>query len=163
MIARRTFLLGSAAALSAGGGAWLIAEQSTANAGTFPVDLTSAEWRARLTPEEFAVLRDAGTERAGSSPLDKFWDAGIYTCAGCANPVYRSDEKFDSGTGWPSFWAPLASEAVGISTDYKLIYPRTEVHCARCGGHLGHIFDDGPEPTGKRHCLNGVALDFVAA
>ncbi|MEL7687161.1 peptide-methionine (R)-S-oxide reductase MsrB [Citromicrobium bathyomarinum] len=132
-------------------------------AKNFPVSRSEAEWRKRLTAAEFRVLREEGTERAYSSPLDKEKRAGTYACAGCGNAVYSSEHKYDSGTGWPSFWRPIKASAVGTSRDLKLGYPRKEVHCARCGGHLGHIFNDGPQPTGKRHCLNGVALDFRPA
>jgi peptide-methionine (R)-S-oxide reductase len=125
----------------------------------YEVNLTDAEWRQRLSADQFAVLRGHGTERAGTSPLDKRYDRGTYLCAGCGQKLFGSDAKFDSGTGWPSFWAPLDG-AVGTSTDYKLIYPRTEVHCSRCGGHLGHVFNDGPAPTGARYCMNGVAMTF---
>jgi peptide-methionine (R)-S-oxide reductase len=107
-------------------------------------------------------LRQAGTERAFSSPLDKEKRQGIFACAGCNLGLYSSKTKFDSRTGWPSFWAPIKGR-VGTSTDYKIGYPRTEVHCSRCGGHLGHIFSDGPKPTGKRHCINGLALKFIPA
>ena len=162
---RRTVITGAAAAaLLAGGGAYLaLNRRAPAAEGDYPVSLSPAEWRERLTEQEYYILREAGTEPPYSSPLDDFWEAGTYLCAGCENPVYPSDTKYDSGTGWSSFWAPLSEEAIGTSVDYKLVYPRTEVHCARCGGHLGHIFDDGPSPTGRRHCLNGAALDFVAA
>nr|WP_232830737.1 peptide-methionine (R)-S-oxide reductase MsrB [Tropicimonas sp. IMCC34011] len=125
----------------------------------FEVSLTEAEWRERLTEEEFAVLREEATERAFTSPLNDETRAGIFTCAGCDQDLYSSETKYKSGTGWPSFWDNLPG-AVGTKRDIKLLIPRTEVHCSRCGGHLGHIFDDGPEPTGKRHCLNGVALNF---
>ena len=108
------------------------------------------------------MLRQEATEPAFSSPLNDEHRSGIFACAGCEQELYSSETKFDSGTGWPSFWAPL-DDAVATKTDFKLVIPRTEVHCDRCGGHLGHIFDDGPEPTGKRHCLNGVALDFAPA
>ena len=123
---------------------------------------TGAEWRQALTPEQYQVLREQGTERPWSSPLDKQYAAGTFACAGCELPLFPSETKFDSGSGWPSFWQPL-EDAVGTSTDHVLAYPRTEVHCRRCGGHLGHVFDDGPQPTGLRYCLNGVALKFVAA
>jgi peptide-methionine (R)-S-oxide reductase len=129
----------------------------------FPLTLSDAEWREKLTDEEFRVLRKHGTERAFTSPLNDEGREGVFTCAGCGNALYPSSAKFDSGTGWPSFFAPVSDAAVGTTTDYKLLYPRTEVHCANCGGHLGHIFDDGPAPTGKRHCINGIALDFVPA
>lgn len=127
---------------------------------TFEVTKTEPEWRRLLTPEQFRVLRQHGTEHAWSSPLDKEYGRGSYHCAGCDLPLYAADTKFDSGTGWPSFWAPLEG-AVRTSTDRKLFMVRTEVHCRRCGGHLGHVFDDGPKPTGLRHCMNGVALKFV--
>jgi len=120
---------------------------------------TEAEWRAKLTPEQFQVLRKHGTERAGSSPLNEEHRAGVFKCAGCGTPVYRSEAKFDSGTGWPSFFAPIEG-SIETSTDFKLIYPRTEVHCHVCGGHLGHVFKDGPKPTGLRYCMNGVAMKF---
>jgi len=130
--------------------------------GEFEVTKTVAEWRKVLTPEEFAVLREHHTERPHSSPLNKLSAVGTYVCAGCRQPLYSSEAKFDSGTGWPSFYAAL-DNAVGTSVDKSFLMTRTEVHCDRCGGHLGHIFDDGPAPTGKRHCINGVALKFVAA
>lgn len=120
------------------------------------------DWKKELTPEQYTVLRGHGTERAGTSPLDKNYEAGEYRCAACGQPLFSSETKYESGTGWPSFWAPL-DNAVGTSTDFKLVYPRTEVHCRRCGGHLGHVFEDGPQPTGQRYCMNGVALDFVPA
>ena len=123
---------------------------------------TEAEWRRVLTPEQYHVLREQGTERPWASPLDKQYAAGTFACAGCGLPLFSSETKFDSGSGWPSFWQPL-EDAIGTSTDHVLAYPRTEVHCGRCGGHLGHVFDDGPPPTGLRYCLNGVALRFAAA
>ena len=118
-----------------------------------------AAWRAKLTPEQFRVLRGHGTERAGSSTLNAEKRAGRFLCAGCGVPLFDADAKFDSGTGWPSFWAPLDG-AVATSLDRSLFMARTEVHCARCGGHLGHVFPDGPEPTGLRYCMNGVAMRF---
>ena len=127
---------------------------------TFRVTKTVDEWKKTLTPEQYYVLREHGTERAGTSPLDKTYAAGSYACAGCELPVFTSDTKFDSGTGWPSFYAPI-DQAVGTSTDRNFFMTRTEVHCAQCGGHLGHVFDDGPKPTGKRYCMNGVAMKFV--
>jgi len=128
----------------------------------FEVELTPAQWKARLTPAQFHVLREAETERAGSSPLDKEHRRGTFACAGCKLPVYDSSAKYDSGTGWPSFFAPIAG-AVRTRPDRGLIFARTEVHCRRCGGHLGHVFDDGPPPTGKRYCMNGVAMTFIHA
>ena len=133
-----------------------------AAAGAFEITKSEAEWRKSLTPEHFKVLRQHGTERPGSSPLDKEYGKGTYHCAGCDLAVYSSDTKFDSRTGWPSFTAPLG-QAVGTSEDRSLFMTRTEVHCRRCGGHLGHVFDDGPPPTGKRYCMNGVAMTFEAA
>jgi len=135
--------------------------------GAFEVTMTDDEWRAILTPAQYAILRDHATERAFTnehlgerSPLLEEDRAGTYVCAGCDNPVYRSETKYDSRTGWPSFWDAI-NGSVGTQEDRRLFFMvRTEVHCARCGGHLGHIFDDGPQPTGKRHCINGLAMDF---
>jgi peptide-methionine (R)-S-oxide reductase len=120
---------------------------------------TDQEWRSTLTPEQFHVLREHGTERAGSSPLNHEKRNGTFVCAGCGRPLFSSDTKFESGTGWPSFWAPL-DNAVGTSEDTSFFMRRTEVHCADCGGHLGHVFPDGPPPTRLRYCMNGVALNF---
>jgi peptide-methionine (R)-S-oxide reductase len=128
----------------------------------FEIAKTEEEWHKTLTPEQFNVLRKHGTERARTSPLDKQYDKGTYFCAGCHQALFTSDTKFDSGTGWPSFDAPI-QDSVGLSIDRSLFSTRTEVHCSRCGGHLGHVFDDGPKPTGKRYCMNGVALEFSEA
>jgi len=128
----------------------------------FEIVKSESAWRTQLTPEQFRVLREHGTERAGSSPLDKQYGAGAYRCAGCGSTLFSSDTKFDSGTGWPSFWAPL-DDALGTTTDRSFFMVRTEVHCRRCGGHLGHVFDDGPAPTGMRYCMNGAALAFAPA
>ena len=133
-----------------------------AQAKGYPVSYSEAEWRRRLTGEQFRILRQAGTERPFSSPLNDEHRKGTFVCAADGNPLFSSATKFDSGTGWPSFWKPLPA-AVGTSTDFKLGYPRTEVHCSRCGGHLGHVFDDGPKPTGKRYCMNGAAMKFRPA
>ena len=123
--------------------------------------LADAEWQKRLPSAAYEVLRHEGTERPGSSPLNAEKRAGVFVCAGCGLPLFTSEMKYESGTGWPSFFVAIPG-AFETTTDYKIIYPRTEYHCARCGGHQGHVFDDGPPPTGKRYCNNGVALAFVA-
>ena len=135
---------------------------SPALAKTWRVTRTDAEWRKRLGKEAYDVLRKHGTERAFTSPLDKEKRKGTFTCKGCGNDLYSSETKFDSRTGWPSFYKPLPG-AIGTSTDNLLGYPRTEVHCADCGGHLGHVFRDGPKPTGLRYCMNGIAMNFLPA
>ena len=136
--------------------------QAAQAARTYEVTRTEAEWKKLLNPEQFHVLRQAGTERPGSSPLNKEKRAGAFTCAGCALPLFSSTTKFESGTGWPSFWQAL-DKAVVEDTDTTLFMKRTEVLCRQCGGHLGHVFNDGPKPTGLRYCMNGVALNFKAA
>ena len=130
--------------------------------GPYAVRMSDAEWRRRLSPAAYNILRKHATEPPFTSSLNKEHRKGAFACAGCRQPLFSSATKFDSGTGWPSFWKPLPG-AVGTSRDFKLGYPRTEVHCSRCGGHLGHVFDDGPRPTGKRYCINGVALSFDPA
>lgn len=162
---RRTFLAAAAAVLPFG------LARCAAGAGTstpaggakqFEVTRTEAEWRAVLTDAQFRILRKHDTERPGTSPLNDEHRVGIYHCAGCDLPVYSSEAKFESGTGWPSFTAPLEN-AIGTSVDRAFLVERVEVHCRRCGGHLGHVFDDGPRPTGKRYCMNGVAMTFRPA
>jgi peptide-methionine (R)-S-oxide reductase len=146
-------------ALTAVGGfvlpAWLLAE-----AEELQVTKTDEEWRRLLTPAQYQVLRHEDTEPAGSSPLLDEHRKGVFVCAGCELPLFKSETKFDSGTGWPSFWSPIEG-AVGTKTDRSFWMQRTEVHCRRCGGHLGHVFNDGPRPTGLRYCMNGVALKFL--
>ncbi|MEM6611062.1 MAG: peptide-methionine (R)-S-oxide reductase MsrB [Cyanobacteria bacterium P01_C01_bin.72] len=126
----------------------------------YEVQKTEQEWQELLSPEAFKVLRKHGTERAGTSPLDKVYDAGTYVCAGCEQPLFSSDTKYNSGTGWPSFYQPLDG-AIATTVDRSLFMTRVEVHCSRCGGHLGHVFGDGPRPTRQRYCMNGVSLKFV--
>lgn len=148
-----------------GAGAWTMGLFRTASAderAAFEVSFSDAEWRARLTPAQYAVLREEATERSGSSALDHEHRKGVFHCAGCDLPVYSSETKFDSGTGWPSFYQPLPN-AIGTRIDSGFFTTRTEVHCRRCGGHLGHVFDDGPDPTGLRYCMNGVAMTFKPA
>lgn len=135
-------------------------QEITSTVSIEKLELSEEEWKKRLTPDQYDVLRREGTERPFTSPLNKEYGDGTYVCAGCDLPLFTSKTKFDSGTGWPSFWASIDGHTE-TRTDYKLIWPRTEYHCARCGGHQGHVFDDGPEPTGKRWCNNGVALKFA--
>ena len=159
---RRAIIATGGAALIGGFALFGGKRSAEARKGDFEIRLTEAEWRKRLTPAQYAVLREERTERAGSSPLDKERRKGIYACAGCGLPLYSSATKYDSGTGWPSFWKPLPN-AVGTRPDNILFIRRTEVHCRRCGGHLGHVFDDGPKPTGLRYCMNGDAMKFIPA
>ena len=126
----------------------------------YEVEKPEDEWRRELSPEQFRVLRGHGTERPGSSPLNAEKRPGTFLCAGCGKELFDAAAKYESGTGWPSFWAPISEDAVGTQTDRSLFMTRTEVHCARCGGHLGHVFPDGPKPTGQRYCMNGVAMRF---
>jgi peptide-methionine (R)-S-oxide reductase len=143
----------------AGGLLGRLSGKGHASGKQFTVAMSEDEWRRKLSPAAYHVLREHGTERAGTSKLDKEYGAGIYHCAGCGQPLFAANAKFNSGTGWPSFSAPLDG-AVETETDRSFFMTRTEVHCGRCGGHLGHVFDDGPQPTGQRYCMNGVALDF---
>ena len=129
----------------------------------FEIEKTDEEWRSLLTPEQYSVLRKEGTEPPFKNTYHDSKAPGIYQCAGCYLPLFSSDAKFDSGTGWPSFWKPIEEPAIRSKRDWKLLYPRTEVHCRRCGGHLGHVFNDGPPPTGLRYCINSAALKFVPA
>jgi peptide-methionine (R)-S-oxide reductase len=160
MYSRRDFsrlgiaLAGAVAALKSASG------YAEAASETFEITKSDDEWKKELTPEQFNVLRKHGTERAGTSPLDQNDAAGTYDCAGCDLALFSSETKFHSGTGWPSFWKPL-DNAVATTTDNSYFMTRTEVHCRRCGGHLGHVFEDGPKPTGLRYCMNGVALKFI--
>lgn len=162
LINRRKLLGGTAMA----GIAALFGLRATASShaaeGDFPFALSDAAWREKLSPAAYDVLRHEGTERPYTSPLNDEKRAGTYVCAGCAQPLFASDTKYDSGTGWPSFYTYIEG-ALGTSVDQSLFMTRTEVHCSNCGGHQGHVFEDGPQPTGLRYCINGVALDFVAA
>jgi peptide-methionine (R)-S-oxide reductase len=165
MPTKRQFLFGTTT-LFAGASAMslmkLFGNDANAREGAFEIIRSNEEWRKILTPEQYYVLREHGTERAGTSPLDREKRAGTFICAGCDLPLFESAKKFDSGTGWPSFWTPIEN-AIGTKDDSRFFMKRTEVHCRRCGGHLGHVFEDGPAPTGLRYCMNGVAMKFVAA
>lgn len=162
MLSKRRFLISTAAVVEclAFAGCGRRGASAAPTTETFEITKTEAQWRAILTPGEFAVLREESTERAGSSPLDDEHRRGTFVCAGCALPLYASKTKFESGTGWPSFTGPIAN-AVRTRRDSGLLGTRTEVHCRRCGGHLGHVFEDGPPPTGLRYCMNGVAMHFI--
>jgi len=166
MMSRRNTLLGLGALATLLAGARTLFTSKPAQAASLPrvweISKTDAEWKTLLKSEQFSVLRKAGTERPYTSPLNKEKRTGTYNCAGCALPLFSSTTKFESGTGWPSFWQPL-DKAVVEETDSSLFMKRTEVLCRRCGGHLGHVFSDGPRPTGLRYCMNGVALNFAAA
>ena len=162
MMTRRTLLGGIAAAGAAATGLTALAGKAPAAAESFPFTLPDAEWKARLSPAQYSVLRGHGTERAGTSPLNAEKRPGLYACAGCDHELFDARTKFESGTGWASFYEPLPG-GIGTSVDRSFFMTRTEVHCANCGGHLGHVFDDGPQPTGLRYCMNGVAMSFRPA
>lgn len=165
MVTRRKILLGSAgaAAMAATGLGFLKWQGGAATAateGSFAVTKTPEEWRELLTPAQYSVLREHDTERAGTSPLNREKRDGTFACAGCDLPLFKSKTKFESGTGWPSFYEPIEG-AIGMERDFSWGMSRDEVHCSRCGGHLGHVFNDGPKPTGLRYCINGVSLKFI--
>lgn len=160
---RRRFLIGASAVALAPFVLHRLSTPVIAEHGNIEkINKSEDEWRKILTEDEFYVLREEGTERPGTSPLNQEKREGTYVCAACALPLFKSEWKYESGTGWPSFWTVM-KDHIGTKEDNFLIYTRTEYHCARCGGHQGHVFDDGPEPTGERWCNNGVALDFVPA
>ena len=161
MFDRRILLASIAGLFGLAAFRWLRVSPAKA-AEKFEVEKTDAEWRAQLTPQQYEILRKEGTERPGSSPLLNEHRKGVFACAGCDLPLFSSDTKFESGTGWPSFYQPLEN-AVGTTSDRTFGMLRTEVHCRRCGGHLGHVFDDGPKPTGLRYCMDGFALVFHPA
>lgn len=162
MLTRRAFSLGTGAVIltACAQSRADVTQAETIMADSDWANLSKSEWKDRLTDQEFYVLRQEGTERPWTSPLNDEKRSGTYVCAGCALPLFEADMKFDSGTGWPSFFTTIDG-AVGTKKDFKLVLPRTEYHCSRCGGHQGHVFKDGPAPTGLRYCNNGVALDFV--
>ena len=158
MFDRRILLTSVAGLFGLATSRWLRATPANA-AEKFEIEKTEAEWRAQLTAQQYEILRNHGTERPGSSPLLNEHRKGVFACAGCDLPLFASDTKFESGTGWPSFFRPLDG-SVGTTEDRSLFMTRTEVHCSNCGGHLGHVFDDGPRPTGQRFCMNGAAMGF---
>jgi peptide-methionine (R)-S-oxide reductase len=160
---RRHFLLSTAALSLAALAPFGLGRGARAAQGDFPVTRTEEEWRAMLSDLEYKVMREEGTERAFTSPLHDLKTEGTYICRGCDQPLYSSKHKYDSGTGWPSYWQAIDDGAIGTKPDRSLFMTRTECHCSNCGSHLGHIFEDGPEPTGLRHCINGVSLTFVEA
>jgi len=162
MINRRTMLLGAAGTVAAFAALRWGLPTDAAPAGKFEIEKSDEEWRRILTPAQYDILRRHGTERAGTSPLNKEKRPGTFACAGCDLALFSAETKFESGTGWPSFYRPLP-DAVGTSTDKSYLMTRTEAHCRRCGGHLGHVFEDGPPPTGLRYCINGLALKFIPA
>ena len=164
MLDKRAFITGGIVMASVGGFINALRGKGSASAGTesFPVQKTPEEWKQILSPEAFYVLREHGTERAGTSPLNREKRTGKFVCAGCGHDLFNSDTKFESGTGWPSFFDPLPG-AVATTEDNSFFMTRTEVHCSQCGGHLGHVFPDGPPPTGLRYCMNGVSLKFEPA
>ncbi|APG63456.1 peptide-methionine (R)-S-oxide reductase [Sphingorhabdus lutea] len=161
---RRNIIAGGSILLATGAffGFGIFRNNQAAAKPAFPYQKSDAAWRRDLSRAQYDVLRQEETERAFSSPLNNEKRKGTYVCAGCSQQIYRSNDKYDSGTGWPSFIRPISGK-VATKTDYSIGLPRTEVHCARCGGHLGHVFDDGPKPTGKRYCMNGAAMKFIAA
>jgi peptide-methionine (R)-S-oxide reductase len=162
---RRTLLSAAVVLLGTASGAYFLSRKSSTMAttsGEFEINKTEEEWRKILTPEQFNVLRKHGTERAGTSILDKEYGKGTFACAGCDLPLFVSETKFNSGTGWPSFYDPIPN-SISTSVDGKFMMKRTEVHCRRCGGHLGHVFEDGPKPTGLRYCMNGISMKFIPA
>lgn len=161
MLSRRGFTTFLTTALAASS-QWHARNSQAAEKVKFEIEKSPEEWKKLLSPEQYYVLREHGTERAGTSPLNHEKRKGIFACAACDLPLFSSDTKYESGTGWPSFWAPL-DNAIGTSEDRSWFMSRTEVHCRRCGGHLGHVFEDGPPPTGLRYCMNGVALRFIPA
>lgn len=162
MVNRRTVLVGASALALVLVGRFSMSVQAGAAQTDFAIQHSDEEWRTLLTPEQYHILREEGTERAGSSPLLDVHRDGVFACAGCGNELYSSDTKYESHTGWPSFWAPIDG-AVGTRQDRSFFMARVEAHCSRCGGHLGHVFNDGPRPTGLRYCMNGLAMVFQEA